>query len=239
MTTEAYSGYGTWKQWAPESFGACDSQQAAYFAAEIARANFGNLAGARVLEIGFGNGAFADWCRKRGCNYSGTEVIQELVARGRDTGFDMHVAGLSLDAIAPHGTVDLVAAWDVFEHIEIESLRDVLLGVKAVLRQGGQLLARFPSGDSPFSRSIQYGDLTHRTILGSSAVRQLAGEVGLRVEQIREPSFAYKGLPLVTTVRRLAVEFARRIAYPFLANVFMGGGAPVLTPNMVVVLVRE
>ncbi|PUE17944.1 class I SAM-dependent methyltransferase [Limnohabitans sp. WS1] len=239
MNTDTYACYEGWKNWSAGSFGACDESSAAYFAAEAKRSGLGRLNGLRVIEIGFGNGVFADWCRKCGANYSGTEVIPELVDRGRHSGFDMHLATAGLGALGAAGSADLVCSWDVFEHIEIEHLRGLLAEVRTLLRSGGVLIARFPSGDSPFARAIQYGDLTHRTIVGSSAVNQLANELDFQVVQIREPRFVYFGVPLISLVRRVTVECVRRIVLPAMTMFFMGGGAPVLTPNMIVVLRKE
>lgn len=239
MSEDTYAGYESWKKWAAGSFGVCDASSAAYFSAEVSRSGLGALKGLRVVELGFGNGVFADWCRQCGANYSGTEVILELVARGRHFGFDMHLATAGLGSVGAGGSVDLVCSFDVFEHIEIEQLRGVLAEVRTLLRPGGLLIARFPSGDSPFSRAIQYGDLTHRTILGSSAVSQLADELGFEVLQIREPRFVYFGVPLVSLIRRAIAECVRRIVFPAMTTFLMGSGAPVLTPNMVVVLKKE
>ena len=239
MSTDSYTGYESWKKWSAGSFGACDATSAAYFAAEAKRSGIGKLNGLRVIELGFGNGVFADWCRLCGANYSGTEVIPELVERGCQSGFDMHLATAGLGALGEAGSADLVCSWDVFEHIEIENLREVLAEVRALLRPGGLLIARFPSGDSPFARAIQYGDLTHRTILGSSAISQLANELDFQVVQIREPRFVYLGVPLISLVRRVAVACVRRIVLPAMTMFLMGGGTPVLTPNMVVVLRKK
>ena len=236
MTVSDYIGYRAWKDWTAESFGVFDSANAAYFASEMDISGMPNLNGKRVLEIGFGNGVFAGWCKSQGALYVGTEVIPEMIARGRAAGFDEHAADCSLQAIVSNDSVDALVAMDVFEHIEIGALRDLLLQAKLCLRVGGLVVARVPSGDSPFSRAIQYGDLTHRTVLGASAVRQLADEVGLQVVQLREPQFVFRGLSVMTLIRRVSIEVARRLVFWVLAKAFMGGGNPVLTPNLVAVL---
>ena len=239
MSTDSYAGYESWKKWSAVSFGACDASTAAYFAAEVKHSGIGKLNDLRVVEIGFGNGAFAHWCGISGANYSGTEVITELVGRGLQSGYDMHLATAGFDALGNAGSADLVCSWDVFEHIEIEKLRVLMAEVRTLLRPGGVLIARFPSGDSPFARAIQYGDLTHRNILGSSAVSQLANELDFQVLQIREPRFVHFGVPLISLLRRVGVECVRRIVLPVITIFLMGGGTVVLTPNMVIVLRKE
>jgi 2-polyprenyl-3-methyl-5-hydroxy-6-metoxy-1,4-benzoquinol methylase len=239
MTVSEYIGYRAWKDWAAEGFGAFDAITAAYFASEMATSGMPNLDGKRVLEIGFGNGVFAGWCKGQGATYVGTEIIPELIARGRTAGFDVHAADRSLQAIVTNDSVDAVVAMDVFEHIEIGALRELLLQAKLCLRVGGLVVARVPSGDSPFARAIQHGDMTHRTVLGSSAVRQLADEVDLKVLQVREPTFLFRGLSATVRFRRIAIELTRRLTFALVTRAFMGGGTPVLTPNIIFVLKKS
>ena len=97
---------------------------------------------------------------------------------------------------------------------------------------------RVPSGDSPFARAIQHGDVTHQMAIGSSIVGQLAHDYGVTVDSVRAPAFPVRGLGLSTFVRRGAVVILRKAAFALIARAFMGGGRPVLTPDMVFVLVK-
>lgn len=239
MTNDGYTNYSAWKDWSGERYAMFDAADAAYFASELARSGLTVMKDRRVLEIGFGNATFAGWAKHVGAIYSGTEVIPELVARGLSAGFDMHLSDGPLLKLAKNDSLDLLWALDVFEHIEANELRAMLARARECLRTGGLIIARVPSGDSPFSRAIQHGDLTHRTILGSSAIQQLADEVNLQVVQIREPKYVFGGLGVAAFGRRLLVEAVRRLFFPVLTNGFMGGGAPVLTPNLVFVLKKH
>jgi len=67
-------------------------------------------------------------------------------------------------------------------------------------------------------------------------VHQLANEVGFAVESVREPAFPIWGLGSWVFLRRAIVETFRLLAFAVITRVFMGGGRPVLTPNMVFVL---
>ena len=232
----SYAGYGRWKAWDVSGFGQFRRNEAVYFEGELRRAGVVGLQGAQVLELGFGNGSFAGWARAQGADYQGVEVIPELLAAAGARGFHVMPAQ-ELDAGAvPANSLDLVAAFDVFEHLPIATLQLLLQRLAVTLKPGGRVLARMPSGDSPFSRGIQHGDLTHCTVLGSSAVRQLAPRVGLSVEQVRAPFQAWQGDGALRTLKRAAVAGLRALAYPVIAEVFMGGGRPVLTPNMLIVL---
>lgn len=238
MTVALYSGYREWKRWSSDPFGACDVASEVYFAAELRASGLTDLRGLSVLEIGFGNGAFAGWASRAGAKYFGTEIIPELVAKGRNAGFTVYDASHSMDPSIPEASIDVVVALDVFEHLDRHELAEMLRSLRGWLRPGGMVIARVPSGDSPFSGAIQHGDLTHRTVLGSSAVRQLAGETGFNVVGIRQPVFPLRGLGPRVFLRRLLVVAARRVAYPIVTHALMGGGQPVLTPNLVFVLTR-
>lgn len=231
-----YDSYREWKDWSAQAFGEVSRADGAYFAAELARCGVTNLARVTVLEIGFGNGAFASWATQRGAIYKGVEVISELVQRGREKGFDVYSADVPLDTCVEQGALDIAVAFDVFEHLDQADLSAMLTKVYNALKSGGALIARVPSGDSPFAGAIQHGDFTHRLIIGSSAVRQLASSVGYLVEQVREPAFPIHGGGLKSSARRAAVRLARSLAYPIVTNLFMGGGSPVLSPTMLFVL---
>ncbi len=235
-----YDRYREWKQWIPEEFGKCGLADAVYFCSELNAAGVPCLRQMHVLEIGFGGGAFARWAIDNGANYIGVERIPELVTRGREVGFDVRVANPTLDCLSESkNALDIVVAFDVFEHLSIAELTALLRVLHDLLTESGRLIARLPSGDSPFARAIQHGDLTHQSIIGSSAVRQVAISTGFRVEQIREPSFPLLGLGALATVRRSFITLIRALVYPVIERVFMGGGRFVLTPNMLVVFSKQ
>jgi 2-polyprenyl-3-methyl-5-hydroxy-6-metoxy-1,4-benzoquinol methylase len=236
MTTNEYSGYETWKGWGNTAFGKFERADAIYYSRELARSGVRILPGIRILEVGFGNGSFAGWATSQGFIYKGTEVISELVEHGRKCGFDTHLSSVSLDRISASEPLDLVIAIDVLEHIDRDQLQSLLHEAKTNLRGGGLIVARVPSGDSPFSGAIQHGDLTHKIILGSSAVRQLARQSGLEVLQIRAPVLPLRGLGALTMIRRFLIHLVRALTYPIIDKVFMGGGDPVLSPNLLFVL---
>lgn len=231
-----YEGYDTWKGWSPREFGKCDPALAHYYASELLRCGVKQVAGKAVLELGFGNGSFAGWAREQGALYIGTETILRLVQAGRAQGFEVHLDDRDLHPLIAPDALDFAVAFDVFEHLDLIDLREWLRRLYICLCPGGKVIVRVPSGDSPFARAIQHGDLTHRLILGSSAVRQIAAEAGFKVDSIREPVYPLRGAGALSFLRRFGVSAARAFAYPVIANVFMGGGAPVLTPNLLFVL---
>lgn len=238
MISSDYSGYGRWKGWEDSSFGHCPPELSCYFRAELEKSGVASVHGKDVFEVGFGNGQFASWARSGGAAYRGSEVLGDSLRQGMAAGLDVFDAATSPAEALQESSLDLVVSFDVFEHMDAAALRGFLDAMFVALRPSGRMIARVPSGDSPFSRSIQHGDVTHRSCLGSSAIRQLAEAAGFQVASIREPAFPLAGLGVRTFVRRAVVTVVRRLAFPIISRVFMGGGSPVLTPNMVFVLVK-
>src|SRR5437868_1556086 len=217
-----YDGYRDWKGWTGRPFGECSRSSAIYFSEELRHSGVTRIAGMSVLEIGFGNGEFARWVRDSGASYVGTELISELVQEGVLAGFDVRNANEPLERLLGEGSIDLVAAFDVFEHFEAEAFRSALHSIYRALRPSGRLIARVPSGDSPFSRAIQNGDATHSLAIGSSMVTQFANEAGLVVNSLREPAMHLLGLGAKTFLRRAAVQSVRRVMFPIFTRAFMG-----------------
>lgn len=229
--------YVKWKGWVKnQAFGQCDKSTEAYYRAELKASGAGLSKGAGVLEIGFGNGEFAAFCRAAGFDYSGTEINTHLIGAGRQAGYRVLMAQDALPALAKaQRQFDLVTAFDVFEHLEVDHLRSMLLEIRSILKSDGLLISRVPSGDSPFARAIQHGDLTHRSSLGTSALRQLALQTGYTLAQAREPAFLYRGLRPSSWLRRCGVQLVRRLTFPIMQAAYFSGGDVVLTQNLIAV----
>lgn len=180
---ETGAGYGRdyqeWKHWGAEDFGRLCTRERADFAALMRKAGREFRPGAPVLEIGFGNGTFLEFGRERGWQMHGTEVNPGLLESARRKGFVVtHTESLRP---FPSDSFELVAAFDVLEHISLQDLPGFLHEVRRVLREKGVFMARFPNGDSPFGLHVQNGDPTHKTAIGSIRARYLAGQAAMDV----------------------------------------------------------
>ncbi len=178
------AAYSAWKGWDEEGrFGVLERGDKAYFDRELR-----NVRGpiVDVLEIGFGSGRFLAYCRDKGWNVSGTELASEQIEAARSAGFGAHPA----EALAslPERSVDLVAAFDVLEHIpESEAVQFMtLLGSKA--RVGGAILLRYPNADSWLGNVFQHGDPTHVASIGFYKLQYLAAQAGLDIVAYRAPT---------------------------------------------------
>ena len=236
MTDNTGENYKSFKNWKPESFGSINKEDSVYFDNEFRLITREKLDNKRILEIGFGNGSFASWAIKKGCIYFGFEKIPDLVEVAKDCGFKAHDVTVPFDKVIPLNSLDYIVAFDVFEHLDKEEFHQMLGEFTKVLKSGGKVIGRVPSGDSPFSVSLQNGDYTHKTYFGSSMISQFAISNNFTVDSIRSPAFPIYGMGLVSVTKRLFVSAARKFFYPLIIKIFMGGNKIVLTPNMIFVL---
>ena len=79
---DAYASYVEWKRW-DGAFQTSD-KEARYLAAEFQDIP---LRGRRVLEVGFGNGAFLAWAKQQGADVAGIELHAEMLEAARRQGF--------------------------------------------------------------------------------------------------------------------------------------------------------
>jgi len=226
---QLYSGYADWKNWHGEF--APSDRDARYFAAELADIP---LQGKRVLEIGFGNGSFLAWAKALGAEVVGTEIDAAMIQRALARGFDARPA--SLDALAAaNERFDLIVAFDVFEHWDKPTLVASLVQFAALLGPDGQLLARFPNGQSPFGRVHQYGDLTHQTVLSASSISQLASMTGFTVVRVGNACAVPLRRDFFSVLKHHWRRFRRARIERWVGKLY-GVGQLALDPNLVALL---
>jgi SAM-dependent methyltransferase len=174
--------YLSWKEWDLDAFAVLDKHKETDFFANVKKSKTDFPLNSQVLEIGFGNGSFLAYGSKRGWKMYGTEVNMELVERAKQKGYQ---AFLTPNLVSfPNKHFNLVVAFDVLEHLPENELFDFLLEIKRVLQDNGIFIARFPNGDSPFARFLQYGDSSHVTIIGSLKAKYYAKMLGVNLVYI-------------------------------------------------------
>ena len=222
-----YAGYAEWKSWDAVGFMAPAPHERSYYAAEL-RGHA--IAGKPVLELGFGNGGFLAWAKEQGAIVHGTELQPELAARGATAGIVVEPEDIAALLPAASAKFALVAAFDVFEHIDVAALPGLLATIAGLLEDGGLLIARYPNGQSPFGRVYQHGDLTHRTILSAGIMRQLVA--GLPFDELH----------LGNQARSAGAAHAARAALQRLHEIALQGlygHSTPLGPNSVAILRRR
>src|SRR6266699_2026489 len=115
--------YVKWKGWDRAAFGHCEKEDAVYYTRELKKSGIRSLAGLRIGELGYGNGTFAGWVQEAGGNWVGKEANPELRQRATEAGFAVIAPDVAFSSICGAGKLDLVFAWDVIEHMELDAIR--------------------------------------------------------------------------------------------------------------------
>jgi SAM-dependent methyltransferase len=226
--------YREWKNWEFSNFGELGKSEKCYFDAEIKKANINTDRKMHVLEIGFGNGSFLTYARKKRWDIVGTEINKDLVEAARRLNFN----SICADDLSKFtdDTFDLVVAFDVLEHIGQGDLLIFLREVNRILKDGGTFIARFPNGDSPFGLLNQNGDMTHITTIGSGKVKYLASELGVDLVFV-----GAEAQPLITGTLRRTIHGLFSIPIKKIINIFVnlvffqGGDIAFCSLNLVMI----
>lgn len=218
-----YDDYVRLKGWRFAT-GECPPGEAAYFAAELGRHGF-CCEGRSILEIGFGSGTFLRFARDNGADVVGVEIQEELLEAARAEGYAVFGSVDKVIETYPDRCFDLVAAFDVLEHLQPEESVAILRKLRRLIQSGtGLLIARFPNGDSPFGLPLQNGDYTHSVALGAGIVEQILGRSGWRINYLGEPALVLStpGSWLFQAPRHAARRFVERLILTF----YFGRGGP-------------
>lgn len=233
------ASYVKWKEWKSDAFCVCSNKDAAVFASELILSGLSIARESHILEIGFGNGSFAAWALARTCHYVGTENNDILVNRAIQHGLEAHSGTSNLADIVQGRKFDLIAIFDVLEHMELNEAIQLLHSAGEHLAPSGKIVIRVPSGDSPFSGHLLHGDITHKLYLGRLAFFQLSEITGLEVVSIHDSAFPITGMGLSTAIRRITITFMRAVIGRLLKLAYYANEPVVLSPTLTAVLRRK
>jgi SAM-dependent methyltransferase len=134
----------------------------------------------RLLEIGPGEGMFADAARAAGHDYVAVESSPAGAARLREQGYAV-VEGAVPPLPEGLEPVDLVYAAHLIEHLPgPHAALELVQGSRELLRPGGALALAFPDA-SRIGSDFWDCDYTHQWPSTPRRVRQLARDAGFRV----------------------------------------------------------
>lgn len=225
--------YAAWKAWNSTSTFKYTRKDAKYFHGQFPRAEWSGL---RVLEIGFGNGAFLAWASAQRARVTGTELNPKMVKLGTERGFDVFCGRVDEIHALSAEKFDLVVLIDVLEHLPDSDLRRTLDWIVSHLSDAGVCIARFPNAASPFGLPIQHGDDTHCQSLSCQKLNQLAARHDFEVLSCTNQYRSWAGgLP---GLRQLAQRALRHLTESFLRFILELREAP-LDMNVVVTFRRN
>jgi SAM-dependent methyltransferase len=201
-----------------------------------------NLAPARMLDVGCGDGFFMDLARTAGAGgqrMSGLELSSASVATARRRGFECEVG--SAESAFPFGdsSFDLVFAGEVIEHLVDPEV--MLAEVHRVLSPGGHLLLTTPNLLAWFNRFLVVAGITpvfvehsyratygpaysifrrigkpvgHLRIFTWTPLKHLLEDQGFRIRRRR--GSAYLPLPIIHQLDQLVARIYPRLASNFI-----------------------
>jgi SAM-dependent methyltransferase len=169
-----------WKQYLASHHGHVGLPAAHPLRAIELEANFlGHLPppSARVLEIGFGQGATLRALAARGyTDLHGWDISSDCVELARASRLAATIehadALLALDRTAAD-SFDAILAKDLLEHLPREQVIAFVRGIHRALRPGGVFLARLPNMANPLAGYLRYDDFTHTLGFTENSVRQV------------------------------------------------------------------
>ena len=135
----------------------------------------------RVLDIGCGRGHLVRAVLQAGYrDVHGIDISAEHVDLAHASGLEAQVTqGDFRVALADAaGTIDVVLATDVLEHLTRNECVETMDLIHQALRPAGCIVARVPNAGSPFGGLIRFGDLTHESWFTVRSLRQLTLATG-------------------------------------------------------------
>ena len=105
-----------------------------------------------LLEVGSGSGIFLETAAKRGWKVHGLDISPRAVELARDNCPTAHVICAPIERSGlPIGTFNLIALWDVIEHVE--DPEGLLQQARSLLASGGYLIMETPD-EGCFARQL-------------------------------------------------------------------------------------
>ena len=101
----------------------------------------------KMMDYGCGTGAFLSFCKKNRWNVLGIEPEEKARKFLFDNeGISAENSIFSLPVDVQEGSLDIVTAWHVFEHVH--ALRETIMKIKELLKKGGHLVVALPNRSS-------------------------------------------------------------------------------------------
>jgi 2-polyprenyl-3-methyl-5-hydroxy-6-metoxy-1,4-benzoquinol methylase len=137
-------------------------------------------AGSRVLDVGCGRGEFLELVAQRGGSPVGVDADEEMVATVRDKGFDAEV-GDALGFLRAHpAEFDGVFTAHLVEHLQSDSVAELVQAAAEALRPGGRLIVVTPNvGNLNMHLRDFWIDLQHVRFYAPDILRWVLHDAGL------------------------------------------------------------
>jgi len=180
-----------------------------------------SLAGTRLLEIGPGEGHFADVVSRDGAAYEAVEASPLLAGRLRERGYTVHVG--EFPAALPAGRrYDVIYLSHVLEHVDTRA--DAVAVVQRcfeALEPGGYIVVNCPNVLS-HKFHFWHSDYTHNFVTTPNRLYFLLSDCGFEVVSERRMVFGFQNV---------AARLAMRLLFLLTPSAILEAAARRLRPN--------
>ncbi len=144
-------------------------------------------AGTGVVDVGSGRGEWLALLRDSGVSASGVDANPVFVDAARARGLDVVHADAAAHLLGlPAGSVDMVTAFHLIEHLDVETLLALLAAARHALRPGGCVLLETPNPSNLRMAACDfYNDPTHRSPLPPDLTEYLVSASGFDEVEVR------------------------------------------------------
>jgi ubiquinone/menaquinone biosynthesis C-methylase UbiE len=176
------------------------------------------LEGAKVLDVGCGDGSLVRMMAREGAEVTGLEISESQLAQARaapPAGGESYRVGRAESLPFEHGTFDIVVFFNSLHHVPMSGQEMALEEAARVLKHGGQLFVMEPLAEGPlFDLMRPVDDETEVRASAYAALRRAAESPAF--EELNEYSFAtdhrYQTFEIFKDAV-LQVDRARRAAF--------------------------
>lgn len=207
-----------------------------YYELEMRR--FKDIKNLSILEIGFGNGSYINWCTGKNYNISGYEVNDVFYKNAIQKYKNIFFGKKNQIHKTIKNKFDLIILFDVIEHIKKDELVDFLIDIRNSLKSKGNVFLRFPNGSSLAGLEYFNADLTHYSFLNSGSLKMLCDLVGFKVIECDNMKRIKKFNSLKGKIFGRLNYFIRDIIEFFYGYLYHNERIP-LDPNLVAVLEKN
>jgi 2-polyprenyl-3-methyl-5-hydroxy-6-metoxy-1,4-benzoquinol methylase len=159
----------------------------------------------KIVDLACGHGTLVFCLRELGYDHAeGVDVSPEQVALAHRLGIpEVRLGGLGDFIQDKKAMYDVIFLMDILEHLDKQSVMDVLERVREGLKDGGRLIIHVPNGEGRFGMRVRYGDFTHQGCFTRRSMQQVLSASGFG------SIAAYEEKPLVHGAK----SFVRRLLW--------------------------
>jgi SAM-dependent methyltransferase len=144
---------------------------------------------AKIIDVGCGYGGHMKALKSLGyASVFGVEPSEIAAQFGQSAGLNIYCGVLGGELPVGFAPADFVYMLHVLEHIEKDSVIDILAHVRLkILRPGGRLFVAVPNAQSVTNAYWRYEDWTHHTLFTAGSLLYVLRSAGFRDVVIHDP----------------------------------------------------